>query len=166
MKPAARWLYANKLLDELAILHPEEIDVEAIAEYVGATVVYEELRGCGGGLVARGRPRDHHGGLPGVAPGAAAGGGPRARPLAPGPRRVGPGAVEPVGRGGDLVGPGRERGRRDPGAPGGRVGVPSCCCRRPCSGRSSNLTQRRRLTRSAISVAAMTRRSWPRRSAW
>ena len=54
MKPSARWLYANKLLDELAILHPEEIDVEAIAEYVGATVVYEELRGCGGGLVARG----------------------------------------------------------------------------------------------------------------
>ncbi len=49
-----RWLNPTKLLDELAILHPEEIDVEAIAEYVGATVVYEELRGCGGGLVARG----------------------------------------------------------------------------------------------------------------
>lgn len=54
-RPAAeRWLDPTKLLRELGILRPDEIDVEAIAEYVGATVVYEELRGCGGGLVARG----------------------------------------------------------------------------------------------------------------
>ncbi len=54
-RPAAeRWLDPTKLLGELGILRPEEIDVEAIAEYVGATVVYEELHGCGGGLVARG----------------------------------------------------------------------------------------------------------------
>ena len=51
---AEPWLDATKLLRELAILHPEEIDVEAIAEHVGATVVYEELRGCGGCLMARG----------------------------------------------------------------------------------------------------------------
>lgn len=51
---AERWLDATKLLRELAILHPEEIDVEAIAEHVGATVVYEELHGCGGGLMACG----------------------------------------------------------------------------------------------------------------
>ena len=51
---AERWFDPTKLLKELGILRPEEIDVEAIAEYAGATVVYDELRGCGGGLVARG----------------------------------------------------------------------------------------------------------------
>ncbi len=54
-RPAAeRWFDPTRLLEELGILRPEEIDVEAIAEYVGATVVYDELHGCGGGLVARG----------------------------------------------------------------------------------------------------------------
>ncbi|MCP3960205.1 MAG: ImmA/IrrE family metallo-endopeptidase [bacterium] len=52
--PAERWFDPAKLLEDMAILHPEEIDVEAIAEFVGATVVYEDLRGCCGGLTARG----------------------------------------------------------------------------------------------------------------
>ncbi len=52
--PTERWRYPDRLLRELAILHPEEIEVEVIAEHLGATVVYEELRGCGGGLVACG----------------------------------------------------------------------------------------------------------------
>jgi hypothetical protein len=34
------------LLDELGIDQPDEIAVEAIAQYCGATVVYEELQGC------------------------------------------------------------------------------------------------------------------------
>lgn len=34
------------LLDELGITEPEDIDVEAIGEYVGATVMYEGLQGC------------------------------------------------------------------------------------------------------------------------
>jgi Zn-dependent peptidase ImmA (M78 family) len=36
----------EKLLRELGISRPEEIDVEAIAQYCGATVIYEDLRGC------------------------------------------------------------------------------------------------------------------------
>ena len=34
------------LLDELGITDPGDIDVEAIAEYISATVVYERLQGC------------------------------------------------------------------------------------------------------------------------
>jgi Zn-dependent peptidase ImmA (M78 family) len=36
----------SRLLNELGITEPSEIDLEAIAQYCGATIVYEELRGC------------------------------------------------------------------------------------------------------------------------
>jgi|SRR5579864_2914872 len=35
-----------KLLRELGITEPHEIDIEAIAQYCGATIVYEPLEGC------------------------------------------------------------------------------------------------------------------------
>ena len=41
----------DALLAELGVVRPEEIDVEAIAQYCGATVVYEPLRGCEARLV-------------------------------------------------------------------------------------------------------------------
>src|SRR5437867_9520652 len=37
---------AETILEELGIENPEDIDVEAIAQYCGATVVYEDLGGC------------------------------------------------------------------------------------------------------------------------
>jgi len=37
----------SRLLKELGITEPQEIDVEAIAQYCGATIVYERLEGCG-----------------------------------------------------------------------------------------------------------------------
>ena len=43
------------LLDELGIADPEDIDVEAIGEYVGATVVYERLQGCEARIVGTDR---------------------------------------------------------------------------------------------------------------
>jgi Zn-dependent peptidase ImmA (M78 family) len=46
VKDAPPYRSAPALLEELQIRHPDEIDVEAIAEYCGATVVYERLRGC------------------------------------------------------------------------------------------------------------------------
>ena len=39
------------LLGELGIIRPQDIDVEAIAQFYGATVVYEPLRGCDARLV-------------------------------------------------------------------------------------------------------------------
>ena len=36
----------SSLLSDLGITEPHDIDIEAIAESVGATVVYERLRGC------------------------------------------------------------------------------------------------------------------------
>lgn len=44
----------EKLLDELGINEPEEIDIEAIAEYCGATVVYKVLSGCEGRIIGYG----------------------------------------------------------------------------------------------------------------
>jgi Zn-dependent peptidase ImmA (M78 family) len=41
------------LIEQLRIEEPDEIDVEAIAEFCGATVVYERLRGCEARLVGR-----------------------------------------------------------------------------------------------------------------
>lgn len=41
-----RFRRAKDLLDELGITEPEEIDLEAIAQHVGATVVRERLRGA------------------------------------------------------------------------------------------------------------------------
>lgn len=35
-----------KLLKELGISEPDKIDIEAIAQYCGATIVYEPLEGC------------------------------------------------------------------------------------------------------------------------
>jgi Zn-dependent peptidase ImmA (M78 family) len=36
----------SRLLKELGITEPREIDLEAIAQYCGATIVYEQLKGC------------------------------------------------------------------------------------------------------------------------
>lgn len=41
----------SKLLHELGITGPEEIDVEAIAQYCGATVLYQPLSGCDARIV-------------------------------------------------------------------------------------------------------------------
>ncbi len=51
--PADRWQDPYDLIADLGIRAPEEIDVEAIAEFAGATVVYEELDGCGASTVGR-----------------------------------------------------------------------------------------------------------------
>ncbi len=42
------------LLQELGITEPQEIDIEAIAQYCGATIVYENLQGCEAQIVGRG----------------------------------------------------------------------------------------------------------------
>lgn len=42
------------LLNELGIEEPSDIDIEAIAQYCGATVVYEPLHGCAARLVGVG----------------------------------------------------------------------------------------------------------------
>lgn len=42
------------LLRELGITEPEDIRIEAIAQYCGATVVYEPLRGCAARIVGYG----------------------------------------------------------------------------------------------------------------
>lgn len=44
----------EKLLDELGINEPEEIDIEAIAEYCGATIVYKSLDGCEARIIGYG----------------------------------------------------------------------------------------------------------------
>jgi len=43
-----------RLLEELGIEEPEEIDIEAIAEHCGATVTYEALSGCAARLLGNG----------------------------------------------------------------------------------------------------------------
>lgn len=43
------------LINRLGIEEPDEIDIEAVAEYCGATVVYERLKGCEARLIG------HHG---------------------------------------------------------------------------------------------------------
>ena len=37
---------ADKIIKELGISEPSDIDIEAIAQYCGATIVYERLTGC------------------------------------------------------------------------------------------------------------------------
>lgn len=37
---------ADKIISELGIAEPEDIDIEAVAQYCNATVVYERLTGC------------------------------------------------------------------------------------------------------------------------
>jgi Zn-dependent peptidase ImmA (M78 family) len=44
----------EKILDELGITEPEEIDLEAIAFYCGAIVVEDDLKGCEARLVGNG----------------------------------------------------------------------------------------------------------------
>ncbi len=46
-----RFRRAKDLLDELGITEPDEIDLEAIAQYVGATVIRERLQGAEAGIV-------------------------------------------------------------------------------------------------------------------
>src|SRR5947208_3288158 len=41
-----RFRTPNQLLGDLGISGPDEIDVDAIAEYCDATIVYEPLTGC------------------------------------------------------------------------------------------------------------------------
>lgn len=43
-----------KLLDELGITKPEDIDIEAIAEYCGATVLYQPLEGAEARIIGHG----------------------------------------------------------------------------------------------------------------
>ncbi len=42
------------LLEELGISEPQEIKIEAIAEYCGATIVYEPLKGCEARILGHG----------------------------------------------------------------------------------------------------------------
>ncbi|HEV2855673.1 MAG TPA: ImmA/IrrE family metallo-endopeptidase [Thermoanaerobaculia bacterium] len=42
------------LLQELGITEPQDIDIEAIAQYCGATIVYESLHGCEAQIVGKG----------------------------------------------------------------------------------------------------------------
>jgi len=46
--------YAYELLDELGITEPADIDLEAIAEHCGATIVYEKLEGCEARIIGYG----------------------------------------------------------------------------------------------------------------
>lgn len=44
----------GKFLKKLGVERPEEIDIEAIAEYCGATILYESLGGCEGRIIGYG----------------------------------------------------------------------------------------------------------------
>src|SRR5229473_755209 len=44
----------SALLEELGITEPWDIHVEAIAEYCGATIVYEPLKGCEARIIGHG----------------------------------------------------------------------------------------------------------------
>lgn len=52
MKPAYK--APAVLLDELGVEKPEDIRIEAIAQYCGATVVYARLDGCAARIIGRG----------------------------------------------------------------------------------------------------------------
>lgn len=41
-----------ELLRDLGIREPKDLDIEAIAEYCGATVVYRPLEGCEARIIA------------------------------------------------------------------------------------------------------------------
>jgi hypothetical protein len=49
-----RLMPAERLLKELGITEPEEIDLEAIAFHVGARVRYRKLDGCEARIIGRG----------------------------------------------------------------------------------------------------------------
>ena len=44
----------SKLLDELGVAEPEDIHIEAIAQYCGATILYERLDGCAARILGNG----------------------------------------------------------------------------------------------------------------
>src|SRR5438445_770035 len=44
----------SALLDELGVSEPKDIKIEAIAEYCGATIVYESLKGCEARILGHG----------------------------------------------------------------------------------------------------------------
>lgn len=44
----------DTLLDELGIREPEDLAIEAIAQYCGATILYQDLEGCEARIVGRG----------------------------------------------------------------------------------------------------------------
>lgn len=50
----SHYLSPPSLLRELGITEPEDIRLEAIAEYCGATIIYEPLRGCAARIVGYG----------------------------------------------------------------------------------------------------------------
>lgn len=49
-----RFVSPAALLQDLCITEPQDIDIEAIAQYCGATIVYESLHGCEAQIVGRG----------------------------------------------------------------------------------------------------------------
>lgn len=54
MKSALVYRSPATLLAELGITEPEDIKIEAIAEYCGATIVYEPLKGCEARILGHG----------------------------------------------------------------------------------------------------------------
>lgn len=51
---AKHFLSPAVLLQELGVTEPRDIDIEAIAQYCGATIVYEDLYGCEAQIVGSG----------------------------------------------------------------------------------------------------------------
>lgn len=49
-----KFISPTALLQELGITEPQDIDIEAIAQYCGATIVYESLHGCEAQIIGRG----------------------------------------------------------------------------------------------------------------
>jgi hypothetical protein len=54
MSTKKNFISPTALLQELGITEPQDIDIEAIAQYCGATIVYENLHGCEAQIVGRG----------------------------------------------------------------------------------------------------------------
>lgn len=54
MRVASLYLPPLSILQELGITEPEDLHIEAIAQYCGATVVYEPLKGCEARLIGYG----------------------------------------------------------------------------------------------------------------
>lgn len=54
MKSVSPYKSPAALIEELGISEPEEIEIEAIAEYCGATIVYEPLKGCEARILGHG----------------------------------------------------------------------------------------------------------------
>jgi hypothetical protein len=54
MPPQSHYKSPSALLRELGITEPDDIHIEAIAQYCGATIVYEPLSGCAARIVGYG----------------------------------------------------------------------------------------------------------------